>query len=428
MAADYPFQGRTRLKFSPRVIVLLTGLMIFLAYAASPATTIADGALALQVSDSFLHGHGGDLSEYQGAVTGAAPYLMEKVNGRPYSIFPIGTPLMAMPFTALIEAANPSFRKMLEATYVAKTTKNVASAISAIAIIVFGFFALYRFRSTAAAVGAMLLLAFCTSMWSMASRGLWQHGPAVLLLSATIFILIAATKNQAHLKYAAIPLALAYIVRPAMAPMILVFSAYVLFVSRLEFARFMTIAAAIAAPWLAYNWHLYGAVLPPYYAPGKFVSHTFQEALAGTLFSPARGLFVYSPILLFGFYGFWRAWSDRELRPLHFSFGIICVLHWIMLAKFPDWYGGHSYGPRYMTDILPILVYFAVIALQEPLSRPASSLAVLAAASSIFMHAMGGIWRSGHEWNALPKDINISQERLWDWKDAQFLRPLKNGY
>jgi hypothetical protein len=59
-------------------------------------------------------------------------------------------------------------------------------------------------------------------------------------------------------------------------------------------------------------------VLPPYYLPGTAVTvgdnSTFGEALLGNLISPARGLFVFSPVLIFAIGGFWLAMRTREGR------------------------------------------------------------------------------------------------------------------
>ena len=58
-------------------------------------------------------------------------------------------------------------------------------------------------------------------------------------------------------------------------------------------------------------------LIPDYYRPRRVsVSETFGEAMLGNLVSPARGLFVYSPVLLLAFSGFALALRHREERLL----------------------------------------------------------------------------------------------------------------
>ena len=105
--------------------------------------------------------------------------------------------------------------------------------------------------------------------------------------------------------------------------------------------------------------------MPDYYQPNRVsVSGTFGEAMLGNLVSPARGLFVYSPVLLLALSGLVLALRQREERLLSACFAIIVVMHWLVVSRFPHWWGGHSYGPRFMTDIVPFLAYFVAFNLE----------------------------------------------------------------
>ena len=78
--------------------------------------------------------------------------------------------------------------------------------------------------------------------------------------------------------------------------------------------------------------------------------------LAGLLVSPSRGLFVYSPVLLLGAP---RApgqhaplGRDAFLRTV--AVGVVGTI--VMLGAYAVWWGGHSFGPRLLTDALPAMV------------------------------------------------------------------------
>ena len=79
--------------------------------------------------------------------------------------------------------------------------------------------------------------------------------------------------------------------------------------------------------------------------------------LAGLVLSPGRGLLEYDPVLLLllVFPGslllFWR--RDRALAAL---FAAITVSYLLFYAHFTNWADGLSWGPRYITAIIPLIL------------------------------------------------------------------------
>ena len=101
------------------------------------------------------------------------------------------------------------------------------------------------------------------------------------------------------------PLAMAYLIRPTAIVPIAMLSTYVLAYHRAWFVKYLCWAMLIAVPWVAFNLAVYKSLLPPYYFEGAFSARTmFTEGLLGNLFSPSRGLFIFSPVLLFALSGF----------------------------------------------------------------------------------------------------------------------------
>jgi hypothetical protein len=81
-------------------------------------------------------------------------------------------------------------------------------------------------------------------------------------------------------------------------------------------------------------------------------------ALWGLLFSRWRGLFLYSPVLLFAFVGGWHAWR-RGQRMLVAACCVgfsSCVL---FVSSSSGWWGGWANGPRYLVVVLPLLAILA---------------------------------------------------------------------
>jgi len=79
----------------------------------------------------------------------------------------------------------------------------------------------------------------------------------------------------------------------------------------------------------------------------------------------------------------------------------------------------------------PLFVYLLIPVLEidfRSWTRPRAALAsalVVASLVSFAMHSQGATQLACWEWNRSPEDVNVAQERLWDWRDAQFMRGLR---
>jgi hypothetical protein len=417
---------------APRSAVLITlGIFVGLvaAYAASPIRTSYDSRWSIHTAMSLIEGRGGDLSEYRPALERHAFYAIEYPDGRPRTLFPIGTSLLAAPMVAIVALADPAFKERLQQHVPDHLEKILASILGATAVTIFFWIMFGEFQSRAVASAMTFIFAFGTSMWSTATRALWQHGPLILMLVIVMLLLQRTRHRPALIQYASLPLAMAYIIRPtALIPVVAV-SVYVSLYHRRWLLRYALWAMLIAIPWLAFNHAIYGAMLPPYYRPQRLFNLTwFLDALAGHLISPARGVFVFSPVLLFAFSGFALAMRDSRQRPLHLTYAAIVVGHYLTISLAPDWWAGHSFGPRYVSDIIPFLVYFTAFNCRLPVEcGRAARTAMLSAmlitgGASVAMHAQGALrWPPLH-WNVIPQDINTKPSRLWDWTDPPFLR------
>ena len=93
-----------------------------------------------------------------------------------------------------------------------------------------------------------------------------------------------------------------------------------------------------------------------------FFQYDLLSGLGGLLFSPTRGLFVFSPFLLFLVLA-WRHLPRERGLTLALSLGVILQI--LLYAK-TDWRGGASWGPRYMTDLLPLLMWMLARSHRRP--------------------------------------------------------------
>jgi hypothetical protein len=403
-------------------------VVLLVVYAFSSVETPFDSRWSIHTADSLLEGHGGDLSAYLPVLKKFDFYSIEYVDGRPHTIFPIGVSLLAAPFVAATELVDPSFKTRLQNELPARFEKVLASIFGAAAGALFFVLILDQFKRPGVALAAAFVFSLCTTMWSVATRALWQHGPLVLMFVIAMLLLQRARDKPALVQYVSLPLALAYIIRPTAAIAIVVISAFVLIQHRKWLLRYLAWATLFAIPWLAFNVEVYGQILSPYYlglSYGGAGPPVFGTALAGNLISPSRGLFVYSPVLLVALPGFALSLSDRGQRSLHVAYGLIIVLMLGAASLISVWWAGHSYGPRYMTDLLPFLAYFGAFTFDMRTggrrSAVFATMAVLAAIS-FGIHLRGATQWAPWFWNVYPDNIDQDPARLWDWRDPQFLR------
>ncbi len=276
-----------------------------------------------------------------------------------------------------------------------------------------------------------LIFALATPLVSTATRGLWQHGPVMLCYCATLLLLLAGRTRPSAILWAAIPVAFAVICRPWAGAFVFLVSVHLLLHHRRQLLGFLAIGGAIALVWIACYWMIYGAPLPNYYKPGSFQWRsyiTWSEAMWGPLLSPSRGLLVWCPFLLFGV----AALVDRVARrdPLVQLSAAMLLAQWVLAAVSPNWFGGHSVGPRLMSDALPfcfVLLLPAATRLAagaSPAWRLARPLALLSVLFAGWVHLRAAGEVDQVAWNYLPTDVGkvAGYDRLWDWRDPQFLR------
>ena len=149
--------------------------------------------------------------------------------------------------------------------------------------------------------------------------------------------------------------------------------------------------------------------------------------LAGLLFSPNRGLIVFSPVVLIAFAGMAAAWRARRTTPA-LACSVAAVVQIAAYSFYSVWWGGHTFGPRYLLDVLPLLVPAGALGAAAAGRRPFTAAAALAAvAVSIVISATGAFCYPAERWNTDPMSVDTHHERLWDWRDLQIVRCWQTG-
>jgi hypothetical protein len=282
------------------------------------------------------------------------------------------------------------------------------------------------------ATALAVVFAFATSAWSIGSRALWQHTLSMPLLAVSLWLLSAARRRPWLAAWAGLPLMTAFWVRPTNIVSLGIFSLYVLAFYRKQFAAFLAAMIPPALLFGAITFSIYGSPIAPFASAGRAagqlkVHDEFWLAIAGNLWSPARGLFVFMPFVLLIPFA-WPGFSAGKARQwLHCAALAVIPAHTILISCFVEWWGGHCFGPRYMSDLCPLYVFLAIpliLKISEGNRGYAATLLVLVA-YGVFVHSRGAHEPAVLNWNTLPVDVENAEWRIWDWSDLSFLRGLR---
>ncbi|MCA1846355.1 MAG: hypothetical protein LC792_24795 [Actinobacteria bacterium] len=420
--------------------VALFGL-VFVVHVTSPNVIVSDSRRSLAVADSIVHRRTLSIDQLRGRVD-PTDYDVVEHDGHLYPLFPWGAALFAVPTVIAYDAGHALGWWPATEARAAKTGSDwpaqvlVTSAVVAATTLVIHRIALLelaalsRRRRRALALLSALAFAFGTAAWSTASRSMWQHGPSMLLLSLAALLALQSRARPEAARWLGLPLAAAYVVRPTNAIPLAAFGLWTLLCRRKQVLWFAAGAAAVLSLFVVVNLTTYGSLLPPYYAAQRVGStpHLF-EALAGNLISPGRGLLLFSPVLGLAAVGLILKRRARTLDGIDLVLAGCVVAHWLAISSFPRWWGGDAFGPRFFADMVPFLVVLslpvvAALATAAPGPRRAVAAGACSAllAASVAINFAGAYLPSTWCWNVLPASFDSRPERLWSWRDPQFLR------
>jgi hypothetical protein len=344
----------------------------------------------------------------------ALPYSFRRVNGRIISFYPIAAGLLNVPVFAVahlvgydIEAHRLGLSLISAAGIAALSASFLYLALVAIC------------RRHATAVLFTLVYTFGTEVFSVVCRGLWQHGPSLLFINASLALLLSRRSRLVALS--GLTLGLAVAARPTDLLLALPLAVWVVRHERTAWWPFAGWAALPAAATMAYSAAFLDSPFKPgqYHGAGRFFSHPSFEAVAGLLVSPSRGLFVFDPIFLFAFALLFRPPGDPRVRSLLAHAALFVPLLVGLISFWHNWWGGHSFGYRIMCDVIPVFVLALAVVWEELLDgRPVLRASFLAlVVFSVGVHALGAFVPSG--FNYTPDNVDEHTGRLWDVRRSE---------
>jgi hypothetical protein len=430
---------------------LLLGLVCFLVYNANLRQIGAGDTLPARYlplilwhvgtfdldANAHLVAHGHPMTENwtrpvgaDGKVTYFEPQTYWMIRTRQHqlaSLYPVVTPLLVAPlYLPAVIWLNAHGWEQPQVDRVAVVMEKVSASFLASVASVLMYLVLRR-DGARWSLPLAVVFAFGTNTWMISSQALWQHGTGELLIALALLLVIAPASPIRIALLGAVCVFMAAN-RP---PDALVAGAIVLFVVWNHRRSALWLLAGAAVPLAAilyYNLNFIGH-LAGAYALVKPSEDFFQKdwsGVVGLLVSPARGLLVFSPFLVFvpaGLIQRLRSPSSKGLAVV-LSFAVVAQ---ILLYSQGDWRAGASWGPRWLTDLLPILVWMLAPAPLALCVRPlVRSLLILLMVASVGVQTIGAFWYIHTSDELIFAGNPASMSAAWNPGNVPFLTELRH--
>ena len=375
------------------------------------------------------------------------PYFVIEEKGHYLSLFPIVTPVLVTPLYIIpyillklinypMDMFNPGF--FLIVLMMEKLSASTVVAFSG----VFVYLSLKELINRKIAWIGTFIFAFATNTRAIGSQALWQHGMVELLLSMMIYLVIINEKKNSNLNiiYLGVLSGLFIFNRPPDSVLLLPILYYISS-NKLKIASYFSSMFIVSAPFLLYNFYFFGNLFGGYNHNLDVLTFSSKTLInfIGLLFSPNRGLFIYTPILVLSLFEYLNTTKIKSKRFRNFLFlcGFSILLNVLVYSTFDThWWAGWSYGPRFLTGMLPILIIFLGLYLDNYTNLVnrninhkkviSFGLILILLLISIFVQIIGVFYYPNGSWDADP-NIDLHPERLWYWNDSQIIRTFQAG-
>jgi len=365
----------------------------------------------------------------QGRGTGAF-WLQPAPRGHVISLYPVVQPVLIAPlYLPAVRYLHRHGWEEWRLDHVAKVMEKLTASLLAALSASLLYLVLRRRAAPPIALLLTLAYAFGTTTWMISSQALWQHGMAQVLVVG-VMLLLTAPCTAARAVAAGLLCGLIAGNRPPDAILAGALGVVGLFWAGRRSALFIAAAALPMGLVLFYNLSVVEHVAGAYgrAGDGSFFQHNPLSGLAGLLFSPTRGLFVFSPFLLFLVLAWRHRPHDRGLTfalTVAMSLGVVLQL---FLYSMTDWRAGISWGPRFLTDLLPLLVW-VLVPVVAALRGFGRAFFVATVAAAIVIEAIGAFHYTGESDHAVVAVDNgrVQMRAAWDWRNAPFIASLRHG-
>jgi len=309
-------------------------------------------------------------------------------------------------------------------------------------------------------------LFFGSVLWPQARQTLWTNQSS--MVGIALFLLVAISlRDRARVPGAGtgallgLGLGQAVLSRPSALLLLLPLLAALAWERRDSLRRWLPALVAVALPFAGFCLHdnlvhTGSPWIPPFAVIAADIARVHGSGegalsgnpvigVAGLLASPSRGLLVFSPWLLALIPGFRHSLKNPDPFRLALLIGVGCTL--LVNGSYADWWGGDSWGPRRLQELLPALLLLGLPQRFDVPAGPSGSARLLPSPRllvpllgiSIAIQALGFFvydshWDLEHSATVAREDANITvgdtEARMWSLRDgvlADSLQRLGRG-
>ncbi len=361
---------------------------------------------------------------------GNPAYFFHYTRGRTVSSYPLATGFLATPIYTIPVLGwkiihKPTIEEWI--SFAGIMEKAAAAALTSISIIVFFYTCRTLNCQRVTAIWLSAAFAFGSEAWSTSSQGLWMHSPGISFMLLSTFLALRHERASSLRSAVLLGLCCGTAVAVRLNNILFVgpLLCWILWKRHRHFIPILISTAIVVIPLVAYNRSCYGTFTGAY---GVDFTTPFLLGLEGSLFSPARGLFIYFPLTIFAITGFVNAFRKPPTahRTIYLVFFLFIGASIASVSKWAMWWGGFSYGPRLLAEVQPFLLLSSVPTCKTLFERRQPKFGMLAFfflfAWSTSTQVLGAYVPS--DWNWTPKSVDEAPGRVWDWGDNPMSRSV----
>jgi len=423
----------------PALLVAALSLMIgLLTYQDHVSYAISDPHLSLLVSQAIIEHGTVRLDAYQEAAeppfaTYPESGALAQRNGHYYYFHPIGSSVLAVPYVAVVRALGYDMAILADNHLAQDVLSAILCALAA--PLVYALCRCFMGPWSSLAIAAISTLG--SALVSTMGTALWSIDFTTLFVLLTLWLL---ARHEAGLAPTPRPVWLgiclfgAYFCRASAAGFVLVVLLYLFWRSRRHFWPAATVALFLLLLFLGYSTYEHSSPFPQYYSVDRLATHTaipLWVAFYAHLLSPSRGVLIFSPMFAVAILAALAQLKRLAKQPLFWLSVVWFGAHLVISSRGARWWGGHSFGPRILTEAIPALILLTTLSWRELQrhARPgarwlAAAAYILLGAWAIYVNTYLGLFdvNTAH-WNGaiMPPDVDNHPEYLFDWEMPQFL-------
>jgi len=396
--------------------------------------TESDSRWYLLSSQSFIENKTFDLDAYAGRLGNFKDdYRIEMKKGHFYNYFPSGTSFFSIPFV---------YGALVLGKDMVQSKDNLDTQVFISVVLCMAVYALfYGICRCLLPPSSSFLIAFVSflgsSLMSTMASALWSINFAVFFETLVLFILVRRSVGvdlRLNPYLLGVLLFSAFFCRPTAAIFIVFVLAYVWLKERKIFLHLCATMIVLLGVFIVFSLVLYDSIFPSYYWAQRVGGEFYWVSIPANLWSPSRGIFVFSPFFLLMVIGCFVYF--KKLKGNVFFWGTVAVsfFNLLLIARYWHWWLGHSFGSRGLTELVPLWVLMTALLWKEVGSSQRTCIRVIITTlflilgtAGIFINTVQGLYNVyAYYWNMRP-NIDDFHEYVFDWRYPQFLAN-KNGH